>query len=81
DTKTEEAILENLDKIRSNQTMIIIAHRISTIKNSDKIVLLSEGKIQAVGTHAELMEKSEEYRTIVLHQQLESELEAGELDA
>jgi len=81
DTGTEEAILENLDKIRSNQTMIIIAHRVSTIKNSDKIVLLSEGKIQAVGTHAELMEKSVEYRNIVLHQQLESELEAGELDA
>ncbi len=78
DTATEEEILKNLDKIRSKQTMIVIAHRISTIKNADKIVLLSDGMICAVGSHEELMKKSPEYRDIVLRQQLENELEAGE---
>lgn len=77
DTKTEEAILGNLEALRKNQTTIIIAHRISTIKNADKIVLVDDGQIQAVGTHEELFAANKYYQTIVIRQQLERELEGG----
>ncbi|HKL61082.1 MAG TPA: ABC transporter ATP-binding protein, partial [Acholeplasma sp.] len=51
DTKTEEAILANLQKIRKGKTTLIIAHRISTIKKMDKIILLEKGRLLDVGTH------------------------------
>ncbi|MBN2504178.1 MAG: ABC transporter ATP-binding protein [Bacilli bacterium] len=75
DTKTEETILANLGKMRLNQTLIIIANRISTIKKADKVVLFDEGEIKAVGTHDELLESCVLYRNIVIRQQLENELE------
>lgn len=74
DTKTEEAILSNLKKIRSGKTTILIAHRISTIQDMDKIVLIDEGKVVAVGKHEELLEKSKLYNKMVLLQKLEDEV-------
>ncbi|GEM68094.1 ABC transporter [Sphingobacterium mizutaii NBRC 14946 = DSM 11724] len=55
DTKTEEEILHNLGKIMDGRTSIIIAHRISTIKNADHIIVLEDGKIIEEGTHLELL--------------------------
>ncbi len=75
DTKTEETILANLERFGQDQTRIIIAHRISTIKDADKIVFMGDGRIIATGTHKELLSTNEMYREVVLRQQLESEME------
>ncbi|QVK20500.1 ABC transporter ATP-binding protein [Mycoplasmatota bacterium] len=75
DTKTEETILENLGNVRSGKTTIVIAHRISSIKNADKIILMDEGKVLDVGTHMELISRCELYLDIVNRQKLEDEIE------
>ena len=58
DTKTEEAIIGNLHRVRKGRTTIFIAHRISTVKKMDKIILIDDGKVVAVGSHKELMKSS-----------------------
>ncbi|MDD3712172.1 MAG: multidrug ABC transporter permease, partial [Candidatus Izemoplasmatales bacterium] len=75
DTKTEEQVIANLKELRKGKTTIIIAHRISTIKGSDQIILIEDGKIMAKGKHDELYESCELYRQMVIHQRLEAELE------
>ncbi len=75
DTKTEETILANLKKIRNNKTTLIIAHRISTIKNADKIIIVDDGKIIDLGTHDELLSRCEFYKDMVERQKLEDEME------
>jgi len=75
DTKTERAILENLKVARSGKTTILIAHRISTVEKMDKIIFIEDGKISAVGRHAELYESSAEYRKMVELQKLDEEKE------
>ncbi len=75
DTSTEEKILRNLRKIRQGKTTIMIAHRISTVKNADKIIVIDEGEVLDVGTHDELYERCEFYRDLVERQQLEDEVE------
>lgn len=71
DVKTEKIILENLRKVRENKTTILIAHRISTIEQMDKILFMEEGQIKAVGTHRELYETCNAYRTMVDLQRLD----------
>lgn len=73
DTDTERIILDNLAKTRKGKTTILIAHRISTVKNMDKIIFIDEGKIVDVGTHHELETRCEEYRKMVELQRLEDE--------
>ena len=73
DTKTETTILSNLRQTRAGKTTILIAHRISTIEKMDKILFIDDGKLAAVGTHAELYETSPEYRKMVDLQRLEEE--------
>ncbi len=73
DTKTERSILENLRKTRAGKTTILIAHRISTIQQMDKILFLNDGRLEAVGTHEELYAASQEYRKMVDLQKLEEE--------
>lgn len=74
DVETEKEILANLNEFRKNKTTILIAHRISTIKDLDKIILLDNGNILAIGNHKELMEKSGTYREMVELQTAEDEL-------
>ena len=77
DTKTEEDILENLTKLREGKTTLIIAHRISTIKHADRIIVVDDGKVVAVGTHESLQDESPIYHDFVIRQQLETEMEAA----
>lgn len=73
DTKTEEEILSNLGKIMKDKTSILIAHRISTIKNADKIIVLDDGKIIEQGTHNELLANNGAYAEMYDNQLLEEE--------
>ncbi len=77
DTSTEEKILDNLKKNRSNKTNLLIAHRITTIQNADVIVVLEEGQVEEIGTHQELMERQGIYYQMYLKQQLEARREEG----
>ena len=54
DSKTESEITEMILKLKGQLTLVVVAHRLSTIKNADRVVFLNEGKIQASGTFAEL---------------------------
>ena len=73
DVKTEKAILENLRKVRKGKTTVLIAHRISTIEQMDKIIFIDDGRIAAVGKHTELYESCADYRTMVDLQKLDEE--------
>ena len=73
DTKTEKKILENLHRTRAGRTTILIAHRISTIENMDKILFLDQGRLLAAGGHQELLNTCPEYRKMVELQKLEEE--------
>jgi ATP-binding cassette subfamily B protein len=77
DTKTEEAIIKNLFKIRKNKTTIFIAHRISTVKHMDLIILLDKGSLVGMGTHEDLLKSSPLYQDMVKRQQLEYMIEEG----
>ena len=78
DTKTEKAILENLKATRAGRTTILIAHRISTVERMDKIIFIDDGKVVAVGTHAELYQNCPDYRRMV---DLQGREEEGEQNA
>lgn len=73
DTRTEKIILENLHKERAGKTTILIAHRISTVEQMDKIIYIDDGRIAAVGSHEELYRSCEDYRQMVELQRLEDE--------
>jgi ATP-binding cassette subfamily C protein len=66
DSETEERILERI--LKEINTVIIISHRLSTVRKASKIILMNGGKVEAEGTHEELMEKSPLYRNIVKNQ-------------
>jgi len=75
DTDTEESILKDLKAETTDITTIIISHRISTIKDSDLIIVLDEGKIDSTGKHGELMTKCTIYKSLYKRQQLAEELD------
>lgn len=74
DFKTDSKLREALAEKTENKTVIIVAQRISTILNADKIIVLEEGKMVGEGTHEELMKNNETYRQIALSQLSEEEL-------
>jgi ATP-binding cassette subfamily B protein len=73
DTRTEEEILHNLGRVMNGKTSVIISHRISTIKNADRILVLDKGTIAEQGTHEELMAKRNVYFELYEKQLLEEE--------
>jgi ATP-binding cassette subfamily B multidrug efflux pump len=77
DMETESRILKSLKDVQSNRTCIIIAHRISTVKNADKIVVLNKGRIVEMGNHEELLEKRGYYYKAYSIQLLEQQYGAG----
>lgn len=75
DTSTEEEILKNLKNFMRERTSIIISHRISTVKDADKIIFLADSGIAEEGTHDELVSKGGIYADLHYKQLLEKELE------
>lgn len=71
DTETESLIQDALNKLTINRTTIIVAHRLSTIKNADKIIVLHKGKIREVGNHEELVAKQGLYSNLYKLQYME----------
>ncbi|MEM9820221.1 MAG: peptidase domain-containing ABC transporter [Bacteroidota bacterium] len=68
DTKNEKIIMENMDAFFEGRTVIVVAHRLSTVKNADQIVVLERGALIEKGTHKELVEKRGAYYTLVKNQ-------------
>lgn len=78
DFKTDSKLREALAEKTENKTVIIVAQRISTILNADKIIVLEDGKMVGIGKHEELMKNNETYRQIALSQLSEEELNQNE---
>lgn len=74
DFKTDSALRKALKENTASSTVIIVAQRISTIKNAEQIIVLDEGKIVGIGNHKELMENCETYKEIALSQLSKEEL-------
>ena len=77
DTKTEEIILKNISHERHNRTTLVVASRISTVSQLDKIIVLNEGHLEAFDTHENLLKISPTYQKMVRLQKLEEEVEGG----
>ena len=76
DYKTDSILRKALKDYTKNATILIVAQRIGTIMNADKIVVLDEGKIVGIGKHKELLQKCDVYRQIALSQLTKEELDA-----
>ena len=68
DANNEKVIMENLNKFLQGKTAVIVAHRLSTVKNADKIIVLEYGKVVEEGSHRELVERRGQYFTLVQNQ-------------
>src|SRR5271166_1551060 len=75
DTQTEDRILNHLREIMEGRTTIFISHRVSTVRNADRIAVLHDGRIVEYGTHEELIERNGYYTELYSKQLLEEELE------
>ena len=70
DSRNEQALREAVDAVAEQRTLVIVAHRLATVADADQILVLEDGRIQAVGTHRELLEESPLYRELAEHQLL-----------
>ena len=64
DTESERKVQDAIDEATKNRTVLLVAHRLSTILKADKIVVLEAGKIVGVGSHEELLQTNERYQTL-----------------
>lgn len=68
DARNERVIMKNLDNFFDNRTAVVIAHRLSTVRNADQIVVLEQGRIVEIGTHEDLIDKKGNYYNLVKNQ-------------
>lgn len=68
DAKNERAIVENLDEFYKGRTVVVVAHRLSTVKNADQIIVLDSGKVVEFGNHTSLIAKKGTYYNLVKNQ-------------
>ncbi len=68
DANNERVIMENMERFFQGRTVVVVAHRLSTVKHADQIVVLDEGKIVEIGTHRELVQKQGYYFDLVKNQ-------------
>ena len=78
DLKTEETILENIRRERAGKTTLVVASRVSTVDQMSRVLVLSEGRVEAFDTPERLKEISPTYQRMVYLQTLEAEVEGGE---
>ena len=69
DNKTEAMVQESLEKLARNRTTLVIAHRLSTVRNADRIIVMSGGRVAESGSHAELMARKGTYYRLYTAQQ------------
>ena len=68
DAKNERAIVENLNEFYRGRTVVVVAHRLSTVRNADQIIVIDGGKIVEIGNHTSLIEKRGPYYNLVKNQ-------------
>lgn len=68
DAKNERTIVENLDQFYKGRTVVVVAHRLSTVKNAHQIIVLDKGRIVETGNHTSLIEKKGAYYNLVKNQ-------------
>ena len=71
DSQTEKTIFQSLPSYAEGKTLFVVAHRLSTIMNADRIFLLDQNRLIAIGTHESLLQSNDYYRSIVSHQQVQ----------
>ncbi|SFT40160.1 ATP-binding cassette, subfamily B, MsbA [Algoriphagus locisalis] len=69
DSETEKMIQQNIDSLKGSCNIVLIAHRLSTVKNADEILLMKDGEVESRGTFASLLAQSKTFRSMVEHQE------------
>ena len=72
DSRTEDSIFQSLPTVIQNKTLFVVAHRLSTIMDSDYILLLNKSHLVAVGTHRSLLETNDYYQSLIARQQMKT---------
>ena len=75
DTETEARLFRSLREAGRGRTVVVSAHRLATVRDADQVLVLRDGRPDAIGTHDELLERSDWYRTTWEHQRMAAELE------
>ena len=70
DSETEKTVHENIEQLKGQYTIIVVAHRLSTIRSADKIILMDNGKIIKTGPYNELIETTHKFQQMVKLQEL-----------